>query len=147
MNYWLWFATLKGVGSVKKQALLEKFDKLPEKIFKATKQELMQVNGIGPKLAEEILNDKDEEVVENGPSKTLLKEIQLLAKALFQNNYKLMETHLAVYNLYSNYSKEEKTVIDEYEDLDKRVNRLITKMNSLQFSIRTKLRENTLLNV
>lgn len=88
-----------------------------------------------------------QEVVENGPSKTLLKEIQLLAKALFQNNYKLMETHLAVYNLYSNYSKEEKTVIDEYEDLDKRVNRLITKMNSLQFSIRTKLRENTLLNV
>ena len=63
MNYWLWFSTLKGVGSVKKQAVLEKFDKLPEKIFKATKQELMQVDGIGPKLAEEILNNKDDELV------------------------------------------------------------------------------------
>ena len=63
MNYWLWFSTLKGVGSVKKQAVLEKFDKLPEKIFKATKQELMQVDGIGPKLAEEILNNKDDGLI------------------------------------------------------------------------------------
>ena len=63
MNYWLWFSTLKGVGSVKKQVVLEKFDKLPEKIFKATKQELMQVDGIGPKLAEEILNNKDDGLI------------------------------------------------------------------------------------
>ena len=88
-----------------------------------------------------------QEVAENGPSKSLSRELQLLAKALFQNNYKLMETYLSVQNLYSNYSKEEKTVIDEYESLDKKVNRLITKMNSHQLLIKTKLKENSLLNV
>lgn len=59
MNYWLWLATLRGIGSIRKQILLEKFDKIPEKIFKATKQELMKIDRIGPKLAEEILNNKD----------------------------------------------------------------------------------------
>ena len=63
MNYWLWLATLRGVGSIKKQTLLNIFDKRPEKIFEATKQELMQIDGIGPKLAEEIVSNKDYDLI------------------------------------------------------------------------------------
>ena len=63
MNYWLWLATLRGVGSIKKQTLLNIFDKRPEKIFEATKQELMQIDGIGPKLAEKIVSNKDVKLI------------------------------------------------------------------------------------
>lgn len=63
MNYWLWLASLQGIGSVKKQKLLERFEKSPEKIFKANKKELLQIDGIGSKLLEEILNSKDCELI------------------------------------------------------------------------------------
>ena len=76
MNYWLWFATLRGVGSIKKQALLEKFDKEPEKIFKASKNELLQIEGIGLKLAEEILNNKDRELINKMENYMKINEIK-----------------------------------------------------------------------
>lgn len=76
MNYWLWFATLRGVGSIKKQTLLEKFDKEPEKIFKASKNELLQIEGIGLKLAEEILNDKDRELINKMENYMKINEIK-----------------------------------------------------------------------
>ncbi len=63
MNYWLWFANIKGIGSVKKQSLLRMFDYFPEKIFEATKKEILQVEGIGPKLAGEILNNKNIDLI------------------------------------------------------------------------------------
>lgn len=63
MNYWLWLANLQGIGSIRKQKLLERFEKSPEKIFEANKKELLQIDGIGPKLIEEILNNKDCELI------------------------------------------------------------------------------------
>lgn len=63
MNYWLWLASLRRIGSVKKQRLLERFENSPERIFKATKKELLQVDGIGKKLCEEILNDNDIDLI------------------------------------------------------------------------------------
>lgn len=63
MNYWLWLANIKGVGSVKKQKLLKEFDNSPEKIYKASKNNLLKVDGIGYKLCEEIYNSKDEKLI------------------------------------------------------------------------------------
>lgn len=63
MNYWLWFASIDGIGSIKKQKLLEKFRNNPEKIFKATKKELLAVEGIGEKLSAQILFSKDMELI------------------------------------------------------------------------------------
>ncbi|MBQ8300165.1 MAG: DNA-processing protein DprA [Clostridia bacterium] len=59
MNYWLWLATLENVGSVRVQSLLRKF-KDPERIYKASKKELLEVEGIGEKISENILKNKDE---------------------------------------------------------------------------------------
>lgn len=63
MNYWLWLANIRGIGSIKKQKLLEAFGKNPEKIFKASKMDLLKVDGIGWKLCEEILNSKECELM------------------------------------------------------------------------------------
>lgn len=59
MNYWLWFATIDGIGSIKKQKLLEKFENDPKRIFKATEKELLDVEGIGEKLSKNICFKKD----------------------------------------------------------------------------------------
>ena len=85
-----------------------------------------------------------QEINDAGTSKYLLRELSLLAKALFQSNYRLMEAHLAVQNLYSNYSKDDKLIIDEYQCLDSKVNRLITNIQSFQQSHKTKTNNNSL---
>ena len=63
MNYWLWLASIDGIGSVKKKKLLEKFQSNPEKIFKATEKELLQVEGIGERLSKKIFFSKDIELI------------------------------------------------------------------------------------
>ena len=59
-KYWIWFSLIKGLGSKRKQKLLESY-KTPEKIYKITKKELIATNGIGEKMVENILKSKDED--------------------------------------------------------------------------------------
>lgn len=59
-KYWIWFSLIKGLGSKRKQKLLESY-KAPEKIYKLTKKELIATNGIGEKMVENILKSKDED--------------------------------------------------------------------------------------
>ncbi len=59
-KYWIWFSLIKGLGSKRKQKLLESY-KTPEKIYKLTKKELITTNGIGEKIVENILKSKDED--------------------------------------------------------------------------------------
>ena len=59
-KYWIWFSLIKGLGSKRKQKLLESY-KTPEKIYKLTKKELITTNGIGEKMVENILKSKDED--------------------------------------------------------------------------------------
>ena len=59
-KYWIWFSLIKGLGSKRKQKLLESY-KTPEKIYKLTKKELIETNGIGKKIVENILKSKDED--------------------------------------------------------------------------------------
>lgn len=54
--YWIWLSLIPNLGSIKKQRLLQSF-KTPEKIFLASKEELLKVEGIGEKIANEILDN------------------------------------------------------------------------------------------
>lgn len=58
MNYWLWFSSIEGIGSIKKQKLLEVY-KTPEKIYKLSKKEILKIDGIGEKLWNNIILSKD----------------------------------------------------------------------------------------
>ncbi len=55
MKYWIWLSRIKNIGPLKIRKLLQEF-KTPENIWKLTKNELLKVNGIGEKNAQEILN-------------------------------------------------------------------------------------------
>lgn len=54
-RYWIWFSLIKGLGSKRKQKLLEKY-KTPEEIYYLTEQELTQTNGIGKEIIKNILD-------------------------------------------------------------------------------------------
>lgn len=55
MKYWIWLSRIEGLGPMKIKQLLETY-KTPEEIWKLSKEELMQVKGIGEKIADQILN-------------------------------------------------------------------------------------------
>lgn len=58
MNYWLWFASIEMLGSIKKKKLLEQYHS-PEVIYYLKKEELMKINGIGEKIWNNINLSKD----------------------------------------------------------------------------------------
>ena len=62
--YWIWLSLIPNLGSIKKQRLLQSFE-APEKIFLASKQELLKVEGIGEKIANEILDNNIRKSVKN----------------------------------------------------------------------------------
>ncbi len=62
-KYWIWFSLVKSLGSKRKQRLLEMYTN-PEKIYKLEKQELMKVKGIGEELANNIINSKNERILD-----------------------------------------------------------------------------------
>ena len=49
-RYWIWLSLIKNLGSKRKLKLLELY-KTPEEIYKLTKEELMNINGIGEAIA------------------------------------------------------------------------------------------------
>lgn len=55
-RYWIWLSLIKNLGSKRKQKLLEIYH-TPEKIYKLTKKELLNISGIGHVLVENILNE------------------------------------------------------------------------------------------
>lgn len=52
--YWVWLSRIRGLGSIKIQKLLEIY-KNPKNIWNLNKNELMKTDGIGEKIADEIL--------------------------------------------------------------------------------------------
>ncbi len=56
-KYWIWLSLIEGLGAIKKKKLLEIY-KTPENIYKLDKEELLEIEGIGKKLADKILNEK-----------------------------------------------------------------------------------------
>ena len=54
-RYWIWLSLIKGLGSKKKQKLLEKY-KTPEKIYQIKQEKLLKIPGIGKEVAKNIEN-------------------------------------------------------------------------------------------
>lgn len=56
-RYWIWLSLIRGLGSKRKQKLLELYQ-TPERIYNLTKKELLEIPGIGEKVVENILNQE-----------------------------------------------------------------------------------------
>lgn len=61
-RYWIWLSLIKNLGSKRKLKLLELY-KNPEEIYKLTKEELVNINGIGEAIAKEIIIFKNEKIL------------------------------------------------------------------------------------
>lgn len=61
-KYWIWFSLIPKLGSKRKQKLLEIY-KTPEQIYKLKQEELLKVEGIGEELANNIINSKNEKII------------------------------------------------------------------------------------
>ena len=61
-RYWIWLSLIKNLGSKRKLKLLELY-KTPEEIYKLTKEELININGIGEAIAKEIRISKNEKIL------------------------------------------------------------------------------------
>ena len=56
-RYWIWLSLLRGLGSKRKQKLLEIFI-TPQTIYNLSREELLQIPGIGVKIVENIINQE-----------------------------------------------------------------------------------------
>ena len=61
-RYWIWLSLIKNLGSKRKLRLLELY-KTPEEIYKLTKEELININGIGEAIANDIMISKNEKIL------------------------------------------------------------------------------------
>lgn len=62
-KYWIWFSLIPRLGSKRKLKLLEIY-RSPEVIYKLEKQELLKIEGIGEETANNIINSKNEKLIE-----------------------------------------------------------------------------------
>lgn len=62
-KYWIWFSLIKGLGCVRKNRLLQLYS-TPEKIYKLTKQDLLKINGIGEETVLNILQSKNDNILD-----------------------------------------------------------------------------------
>ena len=62
-DYWLWLFSIEGIGAIKCRELLNEF-KHPYYIFQAAEKELVQIKGITPALAKQIITSKSIEHIE-----------------------------------------------------------------------------------
>ena len=62
-KYWVWFTLIEGLGIKRKEILLDKY-KEPKNIYNKTKEELMKIEGIGEKIAENIVSIETKNKIE-----------------------------------------------------------------------------------
>ena len=61
-KYWIWFSLIKGLGCVRKHKLLKIYG-TPEEIYKLSKSELLKIDGIGEETATNIIEAKNEKIL------------------------------------------------------------------------------------
>ena len=61
-KYWIWFSLIKGLGCVRKNKLLKIYG-TPEEIYKLSKRELLKVDGIGEETVTNIIETKNEKIL------------------------------------------------------------------------------------
>lgn len=59
-RYWIWLSMIKGLGSKRKQILLNKY-KTPEKIYNLKKDEILKLKGFSEKLSENLLDKQNKD--------------------------------------------------------------------------------------
>ncbi len=62
MDYWIWLSQLRGVGPILQKKLLAAFEGDPEKIYRASVADLVEVDGIGKATAKKITEFRLDEV-------------------------------------------------------------------------------------
>ena len=62
-KYWIWFSLIKGLGCVRKNKLLRTYG-TPEEIYKLSKSELLKIDGIGDEPAVNIIETKNERLLD-----------------------------------------------------------------------------------
>ena len=62
-KYWVWLSLIEGLGAKRKKKLLELYE-TPENIYRLSKNELLEIEGIGEKIAENIICKTKREVLQ-----------------------------------------------------------------------------------
>lgn len=77
MKYWIWLASIEGLGPVKKFALLNKF-KSVKKIYNATEKEILKVDGMSDKIVQNMQKAKDAKLLEKYEKYILKNDIKII---------------------------------------------------------------------
>ena len=81
LKYWIWLSRIENLGSIRIQRLLKEYN-TPKEIWKLKKEDLIKVEGIGDKVANEILDNKYRHNLEAIEQKMKREQIELIT---FQN--------------------------------------------------------------
>lgn len=72
MDYWIWLASIEGLGSIRKMRALQKF-RTPENFYNAGEKEVISIDGFGKGIYEKIEVSKNKENIEK-----IIKQNELL---------------------------------------------------------------------
>ena len=86
-RFWIWFSMVENLGTRRKQRLLEIY-KNPEKIYNLSKKDFMGIDGIGEKLAENIIDEKIKKQVDEQIRK--IKELDMDIISINDESYPQM---------------------------------------------------------
>ena len=77
MKYWIWLASVEGLGPVKKFALLNKFE-TAKRIYNATEKEILKVDGMNDKIVQNMQKAKDAKLLEKYEKYILKNDIKII---------------------------------------------------------------------
>lgn len=77
MKYWIWLASVEGLGPVKKFALLNKFE-TAKRIYNATEKEILKVDGMSDKIVQNMQKAKDAKLLEKYEKYILKNDIEII---------------------------------------------------------------------
>lgn len=83
LKYWIWLSRIENLGSIRTQRLLKIYN-TPKEIWKLKKEDLIKIDGIGEKVANEILNIRYRYNLEEIQNKMQREHIELIT---FQNKH------------------------------------------------------------
>ena len=77
MKYWIWLASVEGLGPVKKFALLNKFE-TAKRIYNETEKEILKVDGMSDKIVQNMQKAKDAKLLEKYEKYILKNDIKII---------------------------------------------------------------------
>jgi len=82
--YWIWLSRIKNLGSIKMRKLLEVYNN-PKEIWKQNRESLMKIEGIGEKIAQEIVKEEYKKNLEKYANYMQNNKIKLIS--IFDEKY------------------------------------------------------------